>query len=382
MKKFLKTTRNIITIRPLRKALAHKIVEIKANAKYKNVPQWDGNVKPNTVLICEPHYCHGECLPGWTKYWQDLGYNVDIITRYQNYTENPFCNYKNAPRIFAGRLETLKQWLSDSRIKEYEYIFISTTVIWDPEYKGNHFLDFLGFVPQCKNGCMFIDHAPNIFFKKYSEQTLVAQKRIFALSNLSYIPQLNPHYFGEFEKRTTKTSGKTTFVAIGRMEARNYDCLIDAVRYLRTKNYNFVINIIGSGQFTIPDDLHDNIIHLGRLDYNKMYAQVQNADYIIAGLDPFNEEHKTYLTGCTTGNLQLSFGFNKPLIINELFGHHYELDKSALLYHDNELYSAMETAINMTDTEYKTLLTALDSLASETYQRSLNNLKTAVKSNH
>ena len=382
MKKIFKAIRNIITLRPLRKALGRVIKEVKQNKKYKNVPKWDGVVEPKTVLICEPHFCHGECLPGLTKYLQDLGYNVDIITRYSNFIEDPFCNYKNKPRVFGGSLRMLKSWLADKRVSQYEYIFITTTVLWDDGVSGMHFLKYLGFTPKCKNGCLFIDHAPNMFFNKYSEQTLVEQKRIFALSNLSYMAQLNPHYFGEFEKRQELHKDKKIFVAVGRMGARNYDSMLDAVRKLKSQKYDFVIKVIGSGKMNIPDDLKDTIIHLGRLDYQKMYTEIASADFIIAGLDLFNEEHHQYLVGCTTGNLQLSFGFNKPMIINELFGQHYELEKSAIFYKDNDIYSAMKTAICMSDKEYKNLTAVLNKLAKTTYKRSLDNLKTATESDH
>lgn len=382
MKKIFKKTRDIITLRTIRKTLARRIKEYKLDKKYKDIPKYDGVVRPKTVLICEPHFCHGECLPGWTKYLQDLGYKVDVITRYSNVSENPFCNYKNKPRVFGGSLRMLKKWLADKRTEQYEYIFITTTVLWEEGLSGTHFIEYLGFTPKCKNGCLFIDHAPNILFNKYNEQTLVEQKRIFALSNLSYMAQLNPHYFGEFEKSKNLHSDKKTFVAVGRMGARNYDSMLDAVRKLKSEKHDFVIKVIGSGKMEIPADLQDTIIHLGRLDYKDMYSEILSSDYIIGGLDPFNEEHHQYLVGCTTGNLQLSFGFNKPMIINELFGKHYELDNSAIFYKDNDVYSAMKTAICMSDKEYKKIVDSLDKLAKATYGRSLKNLKDAVESEH
>ena len=382
MKKIFKKIRDIITFRPIRKWAVRSIKEYKIDKKYKWVPKYDFVVKPNSVLICEPHFCHGECLPGWAKYLQDLGYNVDIITRYSNYVEDPFCDYKNKPRVFGGSLRMLKKWLADKRVSQYEYIFITTTVLWDEGVSGKHFIKYLGFTPKCKNGCLFIDHAPNMFFDKYREQTLVEQKRIFALSNLPYMAQLNPHYFGEFGKQQDLHKNKKVFVAVGRMGARNYDCMLDAVRKLKAEKYDFVIKVIGSGKMNIPDDLKDTIIHLGRLNYKDMYSEILSSDYIVGGLDPFNEEHHQYLVGCTTGNLQLSFGFHKPIIINELFGKHYELENSAIFYKDNDVYSAMKTAICMSDSEYKKMVTSLDKLANTTYKRSLTNLNKAVRFNY
>ena len=389
MKKAFRVFRDVLTIRPLRKAIERRIKAIKCRIKerqkdkeFANVPKWDGIVGKKSVLIAEPHFAHGECLPGWTKYFQELGYEVDIITRYENFAENPFCNYPNPPRMFAGSLRMLKKWLGDKRIAEYEYVFISTTVIWDfPPYV--HFVDFLGFTPHGKHGCLFIDHAPNMFFKQYNERTLVRQNRIFTLSNLPEMPQLNPHYFGEFAKR--KRNKKTTFVAIGRINknARNYDSLIESARKLAADKKDFSVRVIGNGEMDIPEDLRRHIVHLGRLDYPKMYAEIERADFIIAGLDPFCEGQHQYLTGCTTGNLQLSLGFLKPMLISRMFGEHYELtDKNSLLYTDNELLPAMEKAVKMTDSEYSKMQSTLRAMADETYARSLANLKSAMKSDH
>ena len=113
-----------------------------------------------------------------------------------------------------------------------------------------------------------------------------------------------------------------------------------------------------------------------------MYSEILSSDYIIGGLDPFNEGHHQYLVGCTTGSLQLSFGFHKPIIINELFGKHYELDNSAVFYKDNDIYSAMKEAICMSDKTYKNMVASLDKLAKTTYKRSLTNLKKAVRFNY
>jgi hypothetical protein len=376
MKKIFRIFRDIVTVRSLRKAIIRRVKEYKTDKKFISLPKWDGNVRPHTVLICEPHFGHGECLAGWTKYWNELGYNVDVITRYTNYIEKPFCNYPTPPRFFAGSLRMLKRWLHNDRTCEYDYIFISTTVLWDDGFYNKHFLDFLGFIPKCKNGCMFIDHAPNAFFDKYNEKTLVTQKRIFTLSNLSYIAQLNPMYFGEFD--SVQKNSIPTFVAIGRSNARNYDNVIDVVRALASQGKKFVIKFIGSGSINIPEDLKEYMICLGRLDYPAMYKELSHSDFIIAGLDPHIENQKQYLQGCTTGNLQLSFGFSKPMIINKLFGRHYELDGASIMYDEDDLLHAMETAVTMEGDEYKKITVQLKELANETYKRSLNNLENAI----
>ena len=105
-------------------------------------------------------------------------------------------------------------------------------------------------------------------------RAFAASKAFFALSNLSYIPQLNPHYFGEFAKTHDIHNNKKVFVAVGRMNARNYDCLLDAIRKLKSEKHDFIIKVIGSGKIEFPDDLQDTIIRLGRLNYKDMYSEI------------------------------------------------------------------------------------------------------------
>ena len=370
-------------VRPIRNALKRNLKEWSEYREFGKLEKWDGNVRKNSVLLVEPHFAHGECLPGWTKYFSDLGYTVDIISSYENYVENPFCNYPTPPRFYAGNLRMIKKWLSHERVREYNFVFISSTVIWDEASNGRNFIDYLGFVPQGKSDTLFIDHAPQAYFEEYNEKTLVAQKRIFTLSHLAEIPQLNPHYFGEFVKYAPNS--KVIFVGIGRVskDARNYDYVFAAVqKMLEDGTDNFSVRIIGSGKINIPPELQGHIIHLGRLDYGKLYEEISRGDFIIAGLDPFSERHQQYLMGCTTGNLQLSLGFKKPMIINKLFGEHYELNNAAIMYENNNLLPAMQCAVNMGINEYQSLQNSLKTLAQETYARSIYNLKSAIQSDH
>ena len=52
------------------------------------------NIEKNTVLIIEPALYHHECTPGFTKYFLDLGYKVDVIL--DGFGSNTFyCNLSN-----------------------------------------------------------------------------------------------------------------------------------------------------------------------------------------------------------------------------------------------------------------------------------------------
>ncbi|MDR2934072.1 MAG: hypothetical protein LBU68_02200, partial [Rickettsiales bacterium] len=200
IKKVRKAITHTITLMYLRKWIAKEIKEFKQYIKHMNLPRFDkvvlntGSVPDKSVLICEPYFGHSECFTAWTKYFQDLGYNVDIITRYEHFYDNPFCRTKKPPRMFYGSLSMLKKWLKNENISKYDYVFFATHVRFDT-FPNKLLLDYLGFTPNAKYGCLFIDHMPNIFFKEFNEVNLVRQNRIFALSDIPEMPQLNSHYF-------------------------------------------------------------------------------------------------------------------------------------------------------------------------------------------
>ena len=88
------------------------------------------NIKNNTVLIFEPAFYHHECTPGYTKYFLDLGYNVDIIL--DNFGSNSFYLFKLLENIRIFTFYTLSELSAHSKdfqliFKNYSYIVIQTT---------------------------------------------------------------------------------------------------------------------------------------------------------------------------------------------------------------------------------------------------------------
>ena len=112
------------------------------------------NIINKTVLIFEPEFFHHECTPGYTKYFLDLGYNVDIILT--NFGSNAFCLFKLLEniRIFTFyRLSELSDHSKEFQLifKNYSFIVIETT---NPS-KYNIYKD-LGFFKM--NNTIFVLH--------------------------------------------------------------------------------------------------------------------------------------------------------------------------------------------------------------------------------
>jgi hypothetical protein len=113
----------------------------------------------------------------------------------------------------------------------------------------------------------------------------------------------------------------------------------------------------------VSANLGKTITYLGRVDYPKMYAEIEQVDFIIAGLDPFCERQYQYLVDYTTENEQVSLGFLKPTPISCVSGEHSDLsDNSTIIYVDNELLGALECAIKRNGSEYRKVQTAVQLL--------------------
>ena len=105
--------------------------------KKLNPVKYDFKPRENSVLLIEPNPYHGEIQPGFVKYFQDLGYDVDIFMRLENYLENPFVNYtKNPPRMFFGTAPIIRKWVNSLRGNEYEYVFLSSSAFWSHKLRA------------------------------------------------------------------------------------------------------------------------------------------------------------------------------------------------------------------------------------------------------
>lgn len=334
-------------------------------------------IRPNSVLVIEPNPWHGEIVPGFVKYFQDMGYNVDVFLRRENNDENPFAKYPPSNlRIFVCTPKQLRKWCR--HLDKYEHVFLSTSVFWDCGFSGL-FQDWLGFEIKCRGRTLMVEHSPQVFLDKYNMRAY--SDRILSLSEYDNIKQCNPHYFGEIESSKQKHS-PTKFAIVGTIhpDAKNHNLLIAAARALMQREItDFHIFIIGRGHLDIPTDVMPHITMCGRMNYDAMFQTVSQCDFIIALLDPDNAEHARYRKGTTTGSLQLSLGFNKPMIINEQFAPTYGLtDKNAVIYAGNNLDVAMQTAIEMSDKKYHELTENLFKLHESVYNKSITNLKSAL----
>ncbi len=335
-------------------------------------------IKRKSVLIVEPNPYHGEILPGFVKYFQEVleGYNTDLFLRRKNITDSPFINIKNI-NIFTCSPLSLKYLLKQDKISRYDFVFFSTSVLWEEGYYKNTLLKYLGYIPKTKYGILMTEHNPKSCLEEFGEIKYIKEQRLFTLSGFCDTKMLNPHYF--INLKPAEKNQKTIFVTAGRF-VKSPDLMYRAIDKLFEENIdNFEILITGAA--FKPNKKYRKIIKsLGFINFKNMYKIIEKSDFILPLFDPENKDHKVFLGNATSGSRQLSLGFLKPMCINEKFAPQFGLTNSnSVIYEGENLHLAIKSAINMKNEDYKTMQLNLKTLADSIYKSSLDNLKDSIK---
>ena len=332
--------------------------------------------------MCETNRFHGELLPGMAKYFLDLGYNVDVIFSKEETGLNPFSRmkYKNI-RIYRTDIKQAKIILQDeSFVSKYDFLYInSDKMLYNKKYY--RFSKFCPNIPMDKNKILNMCHYPNTI-----KEDMYETRKLLTLADFPSIKYkekptvVNPHYFGKIS--ITPKNDVTTFICVGNIESyrKNHSILLDAIDSLIKKGItNFKVNLIARfGKITdIDKNIQPYIDFKGRLSYEKMYQEMEKADFFLTLLDPNNPEHDRYITTGSSGSFQLIYGFAKPCLIAEKFAAMYGYNsKNSIIYNDNsDLLESMKSAIEMSKDDYLNMQNSMIELSDKIYKESLDNLK-------
>lgn len=331
-----------------------------------------------SILMVEPNPYHFELMLGFYDYFKKLGFNIDIIAQPIIKKDSPFINITNPPKIFLLSPKFQKKALALSKTKDYEFIFLNTSVLWSDGVRDSY-INWLGFEPKGKNGFFLVEHNVFPYVEQYGHQKYIEQGKTFTLRGLNNIPMLNPHFFGEIKNRTK--SDKNIFSAIINEK--------DNIELLLTTCYNLIklgvknFEIIVTGRTVIkniPEELKDFIKITGKITFKKLWKIYEKSDFIIPLLNPDIGSHDRYKEGTTTGTWQTMLGFKKPILIHHFFADFYRLDSSnAVVYETNsELHKAMKDAINMDAAHYTQIQKNIEDLEKIVYKESLENLEKSI----
>ena len=332
-------------------------------------------INKNKILIIEIQNYHGECIPGFIKYFSILGYNnIEILITPELYKQNilDFTYFKLKIKYLIFSKDKIDTYISLGMCDFYKICFFNTLDIgmlkMRKYWHSNHKFKSILVLHNKKNLEKYDLNFNNIVvLKKFNK-------------NLPFY-EINPHYFGDYEYHVK--SNITNFVTAGNnlKQKKNFDLLINCVKKLLLNNiFNFHITIIGNGyknltNFVSKTNLIKYITFTGRISYSLMYKYIAKNDFFLPLLDP--NIHRSYLKDLTTGSFQLSYGFNIPLIIEKTFADAYNFNNNnSIVYNQNEdFYNKLKEAININKEKYKKIKEGLKIKTKEIEINSINNLK-------
>jgi hypothetical protein len=348
----------------------------KIKSLFNNKPQ----IKENTILLWEPcSKSHSEILPGFAKYFLDLGYEVSVLTNPINIKNGLFSKFQN-DKLFLNNLSQrkIKKYFKNNDLSDVKGVLITTIgKLCDSIHYNDAYEAFNKNAN--KNKLFFVEHEikPSVDEGTWNNKLITLRKMNYKNADSIVI---NPHYYGDI-KAKLKNEDFTNFITIGALRAKRKDShiIVKAVEELHNKGIeNFKVTVVGKGTLKdLPKHLRKYFDIKGHLVFDKMYKEIENSDFILTAYDDKNSLHQRYNTTGTSGTFQLVYGFLKPCIIVESFAQINDFNKdNSILYSDIKDYSnAMEYAIKLSQSDYKKMQDNLKSTTDMIYQNSLNNLK-------
>ena len=329
------------------------------------------------LQLIELNECHGECMPGYIKYFHDLGYKVNILLNEKQKSENPLYMFKDCVDITYLPENKLIQYINSNQLDNYDVCLFNSNIIYSQ--KSCSIFDLIT-TQHKKVKMLCVEHRlENIPTLIKSAIPIVLKK----FDKNEDVFEVNTHYFGSFKDHNKNEI--TNFIIVGNIEGKrkNYNLLTSTVRRLHETNIkNFKITIVGKGNISdIPLEIQHYFDIKGRLSYPDMYHEMENADYFLTLLDPENPEHDRYLKLGTSGSFQLIYGFSMPCLIAEKFAEIHLLNQNnSIIYKtNNELYNSMLLAINQSNDDYSKIKKQIKETASILYKKSLTNLEKAIE---
>ena len=339
------------------------------------------NANENTVLIIERQNHHGECLPSYIKYLNDLKFHVDILLIPALLNQQPFCLMPSDAdySIIECPEKCFKKVLQDKKILKYKHIIIATAAFeYIPKISMIQRFPILQKFPSL----YLIEHDIKDI-DDHDERPYLEQNRIFTLWNFGLGKMINPSYFGK-TKITPKNDEKSaTFIVVGALEKerKNHLLLFESIEKLIDLKQNFHVIIIGRNQnaYPISEKLKPYITLTGFIPYPQMFDEVEKADFFLTLLDPENEDHNRYITSGVTGSTQLILGFAKVPIIQKKFADFYGFDDTNALVYTDDMTNSMLKAIHMPKQKYQACQKVLIQKQQELFNTSEKNLKRILK---
>lgn len=362
---------------PTRRRLRQKFMDFSIVAYLLYVWYCIRPMRDNSVLLVEFNDCHGEVMGGIIPYFQKLGYNIDILMNTKTYAEKPFCrqNMRGVRLLRTWTAWGPKQFMHAKRTTQYKHVIMMTSACYWLQNADGGYVSGLGVFYGTKLKPFIIEHDLNDV-TEFGEEKYLQSNHLITLGHFDRGIFVNPHKFG---RTGTKPKNKTTtFITVGNIEPKrkNHTMLINAIEKLAAHNAEFRVIVIGNGNIdNFPEQVRPYIEFTGRLNFPKMFARLESADFFLPLLDAENDAHNRYITTGVTGSAQLIYGFTKIPVIHKKFAGFYNFDDTNAITYNDDFVGAMMRAIEMTSDEYATCCDNLKTTAAQIADESYNNLQ-------
>lgn len=336
----------------------------------KFIRKFISEINPSNALIVEANDFHNETLPSYADYFNKIGCKCDILITPKALKNNVFFNIDNSfyNKISCARHNVIYKILSLKEIKKYKYILVASDEITLLRKKFSNLENL-----QDKN-VVLVEHDLNTINKEIKEKykfcCLCEHKNPNYTNNV-----VNPHYFGKVN--ITAKNDTTSFIAVGRVQQgrMDYGQIYKSLKEINkkdTKDFNIVFAGVEVDKIDPKIASANYFKYIYSPNFKELYNEVEKSDFILM---PFNlSQHKKYLTHVTTGQMQLSLGFLKPIIINEEFADVYSLnDNNAIIYKGANLDEAIIRAINMPKEDYEQMQRNIKKLKDKIFEKSCTN---------
>ena len=189
-----------VKISPLK---THKIVSIcglklkfRCDGNRKALEKLRATIRENSVLIVETNTCHYEVIPGYAKYFSELGYNVDVAV-YDGGQLDFLCEAVPTVRVFTLGEKDMDKLLGAAPIRAYHYILFSSAIKYVDGVEVNS--PKMPLVTSYYHN-IAADQKKMIFVQHHMERQGINRNQI-ALADLhnrysDNFYMVNPHYFG------------------------------------------------------------------------------------------------------------------------------------------------------------------------------------------
>ena len=330
-----------------------------------------------TILVAELNTCHGELLHSWIKYLSECGIQLEIIVNKEIFKElQPFDKSLKSVKIWPFFYAFHKWIFSPANIRKYKKVIFNSEYIYSASQSVFSLLDYLK--PE-QHKIIAVTH-------NMSDPLCCPAERIGLWDR--HIKGFTPVKFQYFDEITIQPEENLVkqFVIVGgdNPTSRNIKLLYSALSALQPEKLKQInITLIGFAKPELPEHLKGVFDLKGRCSYQELYKTLRSSYAMLLLLDPENKDHLRYCNGVVSGNINLSFGFRCPAIIESEFANCFDVtDKNGFVYKGNgELLQAIERALEMKPSDYYAMRKALDNDAKIKYEQSLKNLKQLLKIN-